>query len=241
MNNIFETLLTSQKASQYALDNVGKINGFQFAFVTDNLDPLRLRRIKVSTESKGGLTNTDWLMPCSLIPFTDPPLPPIDSSVIVGFVNGNPHDGFYVGNVINRTNEPDLTQQDPVNDATKITPGNNADVTRGKSDFRIDKDLMIEGGANITIKNDAGCSIKLTSEGAVVIGDAFGHKLVLGGLSGGLGFPTDVFMKVGNAVLNMQSETMEIINATDLTINGQSVAVVGALDSDGDTLINKGY
>lgn len=45
----------------------------------------------------------------------------------------------------------------------------------------------------------------------------------------------------GDWIWNAAGGNIRIINANDVKINGKSVAVVGALDDDGDLLINKGY
>ena len=130
-NAIFSILAQSQKVNQIGLDLFGRQFGLQFAIVTNCDDPLKLRRIKVTTESKGGLTETDWLMPVKVLPYYDPPIPPVGSSVIIAFLDGNPHDGVYLGSTINRTNPQDTDQSDPVADNSQVIPGDSRESIGG--------------------------------------------------------------------------------------------------------------
>lgn len=48
-------------------------------------------------------------------------------------------------------------------------------------------------------------------------------------------------LKVGSCTLKLTSEGLELIGATEFKVNGQSVATVGAVDSDGEHLVSKGW
>lgn len=133
MASILEVLSVAQKASQFALEMQGRSFGLQFATVTNNRDPLNLRRIKCTSEAKGGLTETDWLMAMRLIPNYDPPMPEVGTSVVIGFVDGDPHDGIWLGPVVNRTNPQDNSQADPVRDNSQTIPGNSSETIGGDS------------------------------------------------------------------------------------------------------------
>lgn len=145
-NAIFAILAQSQKVNQIGLDLFGRQFGLQFAIVTNCDDPLKLRRIKVTTESKGGLTETDWLMPVKVLPYYDPPIPPVGSSVIIAFLDGNPHDGVYLGSTINRTNPEDTDQSDPVADNSQVIPGDSRESIGGFLE------LLIKGYLKETIE-----------------------------------------------------------------------------------------
>jgi hypothetical protein len=93
--------------------------------------------------------------------------------------------------------------------------------------LRIDEDGVIDAGRTLTLRNDAGASIRLTESGHVVICDAFGHCL---NLSGGDGITWD-----------LNNDALSFVNAADVTIEGQSVLVIGSKDTDNDTNITRGY
>jgi Type VI secretion system/phage-baseplate injector OB domain len=217
VSNIFRTLVESQKANQVALEGLGRCYGLLFAIVTNTADPNQLRRIKCTTESKGGLTETDWLMALKVIPGFDPPIPPVGSSVIIGFINGDPHDGVYLGSTINRTNPQDQAQADPVKDNTQIIPGDSLE--------RIDQSLTIKVGKTFTLQNDAGAKIILNEDGHVILEDAFNNRMTLG----------------ETLTIALPGNTMQVTGASDVTIASKSVATIGAQDSRGDTLVSRGW
>jgi len=217
MSNIFRTLVESQKANQVALDGLGRSFGLQFAIVTNTADPLQLRRIKCTTEAKGGLTETDWLMALKVIPSYDPPIPPVGSSVIIGFIDGNPHDGIYLGSTINQTNPQDQAQADPVKDNTQTIPGDSLE--------RIDQNLTIKVGKTFKLQNDAGAKVILNEDGHIILEDAFGNRLTLG----------------ENLLINLPEHEMKITGASNATIANKAIATLGAVDTDRDILITRGW
>jgi hypothetical protein len=242
---ILSILCEAQRASQFALDLKGRSLGLKFCTVTDNRDPLGMRRLKVATESAAGLVSTDWLLRLPIVPNYDPPLPAIGTSVICGFIDSDPHDGVWLGVTCNDTNPADDTQENYVDDSTIRIPGNNKETiggsdtqtvdsdrtttVKGLENRRTDQNLTINCGQTITLATDSGASLTLDTSGAVIIRDAFGHRWTLGG-SGG-----------SDWVWDLNGATVQIINAGGVTIDGHQVAVVGARDSDNDTLVTRGY
>lgn len=276
MSEFFKILAQSEKANQYALDMEGRTSALQFAIVTNVDDPLKLRRIRCTTESKGGLTETDWLMPVKVLPYFDPPIPPVGSSVLIGFIDNDPHDGIFFGSTINRTNPEDKDQESPLNDNTQTIPGNSKEEIGGwfeetikgylkqtvekyaevlikdyldhtvekDEDRRTDENLTVDVGKTITIQNDAGAFIKLTELGAVIISDAFGNRLVLGGSSATEAGATSDFMwdtVSGNCNWNLGGNAIQLTNASGVAISGKQVATLGAVSTDGSVLVNKGW
>jgi hypothetical protein len=41
--------------------------------------------------------------------------------------------------------------------------------------------------------------------------------------------------------LDLNGSNMNLINATDIQINGKSIATIGATDSHGDTIVSRGW
>ena len=253
MSKILEALVQAKKAAAIAQDQVGRQMASLFGAATNNADPEQQRRIKTTTEAKGGLTEMDWAMRVLPTPYWDPPLPTPGMSVPVGCFDGNPHDAQYAGVMVNRVNPP-MPKADPVNDDWRRVPGiqtlqiggdrlteivgeETRDIGRSQSitvgqnySLRADKDGVIDVGDTLTLRNDAGASLTLTEDGFIVLADAFGHTITLsGGLNG-----TGVRWNLGGDALN-------IINAGNVTINDRSVIVVGSTDTDNDVNNDRGY
>lgn len=232
MSKIFEILAKSQQASQYAIDQKGRNPYPTLAVVTNVEDPENLRRVKVSDPSSPGL-DTDWLIRLNLIPDYDPVLPNIGDTVLVFWVDGDPSNGLYMS-IQNATNPP-LDKVDPVNDQSQNVQGNsNNNVGKDRKDT-VNKVYTIEVGESFRLQNSAGAYIELATSGVVIISDAFGHKMTFGAGSG------------NNAIeWDMGSSTLKIKNCSDLQVSQtasgyKSVATVGAVDSRGDTIVNRGW
>lgn len=129
-------------------------SGLQEAIVTQNADPTGFRRIKVSREAQGGQSETDWL-PCGRSTmFSDEPIPPIGTQVLIGLVNGDPHKPYFIRTISNATNPPDTGQLEPTKDNTVELPGNDRKVVSG------DRFKEIGGEQNETITKDCFLTVK---------------------------------------------------------------------------------
>ena len=274
MNNSLtaQILAESIKANQFALDMKGRSFGLKFATVTDNRDPLNMRRLKVTLEQNAGLVSTDWAMHLNPHPNLDAPLPAVGTSVIVAAIDNDPHDLVWWGPLHNDTNFVDEQQQDFINDNTQTIPGDNK-LTIGRSDTqtvegdrtttvkgdythtteqnenrtvqgahthtvnqaetrRTDQNLTINCGKAIALKTDSGCSITLTEAGFIVLGDAFGNRMVLGGSSGSGGYASDLeWIMQGDINLRVNGK---------VKINDREICVTGGNDNEGDSFVRSG-
>jgi Type VI secretion system/phage-baseplate injector OB domain len=292
MTDFFTALANTASAAALAENLRGRQPFFQRGVVTDNTptepDKIARRCLRVIIPTMGA-TNTFWLERINVAPADDPPLPEIGTTVLVGFYNGNPHDGFWIGAATNLKNPP-FEQGDAVRDSSSTvrgnrersvlgrefdlvagdrefeTQGNYDRVTEGQENRRTERDLDVSGGGSMTIANDAQCRVHHDAtgftchtdktgagfgamNGMIAIADRFGNVLGLGGATGlgsngkptgspgnraGGSFATDV-------TINLNGQALHFQNAGDVTINGQSIAVVGARDSRGDVLVDRGY
>ena len=87
--------------------------------VTDNDDPLGLRRVKVALPEKGGQIETDWLVSGTGSPYINLPLPQIGQMVNVNFLEGNNHQGMWQSIINNATAEPPTD----INSLLSLVPG----------------------------------------------------------------------------------------------------------------------
>ena len=139
MSTTLQILLAAAKAAPIALDNEGRQSYIEIGIVTDNLDPANLRRIRVTTASKGGLTSSNWLMPVFDCATHDKPLPLIGATVVVGWFGGNPNNGFWLGAIANDTNKP-FPKENIIDDDWRTIPG--------KSTYLVAKDQLYGIGGN---------------------------------------------------------------------------------------------
>jgi hypothetical protein len=226
--------------------------------VTANNDPENRRRVKIVDPLFGGIIDSAWINPIRVTQNYDPPLPQINQMVIVWFVNGDNENGWYLP-VMSDTN-PSRNKVDAIADESYRVEGNrittidkdetsdiggdlttnvggDADINlTGKVDADIQNNidvrgegtLLIDMAGQVVIRNDSGAFIQLGGNGIVTIQDAFGRRITLGGVGTG-------------GEWNLNNLPLSIINATSITINSKQIATVGAVDNDGDTIVNKGW
>ncbi|BAY23709.1 hypothetical protein NIES2100_35010 [Calothrix sp. NIES-2100] len=234
MEKLFELWLTAEKASQIALDQQGRHQYPVLAVVTNNSDPENKRRIKVSLPSSPNL-ESDWLRRILPYPQIDPPLPAVGQTVLILYIDGVETNGFYLS-VVNATNPP-RSKDSAQNDYSESIPGNRSTEINGNDDLTVNKtvttsaaeDITIKAGKSIKFQTDSGAYLELSEAGFVTLADAYGHKWTLGG-SG------------GNAwVWDANGASIQVVNATNFSINNHQIATVGATDTHGDTITNRGW
>lgn len=263
--NIFDSDSNMMSAIAYAAKysrNAEMLDGRRVfphcAIVVENIDPEYRRRIKVADPSYGGKVQSQWILPIRVTENNDPPIPKINQAVLIIYADGDPEKGYYL-TLMPDTN-PSRDKEDGVNDHAEKIDGNRSVVIDQNEDKTIEgnKDVLVGGqyklsvagdietyvendyttranqnidiscGESVTLRTDSGSFIQLTSAGFVVIQDAFGRKITLGGIG-------------NNGQWDLNGFPLQIINASDMTINGKSVVVIGGKDDRNDTIVYKGY
>lgn len=193
----------------------GTIQGISLGIVADTNDPLKLQRIQCMDMTKGGQTLTDWLF--RLLPYTQysPPVPKPNDVVVIGYIDGNPHKGCYLGVVVNKANKPvgedsDLTIV--IGDATIRLKATGELTAIGL------KSAKIEAKEDVSVKAK---NIKVEAQETVEVKAA---KLKI------------------EATEELTITTAKVtIDSNNVKISGKDAATVGATDSRGDSLTTKGY
>lgn len=252
MQDIFEILNQSKRANQVALDNVGRIPYPTLGICVDNVDPLNKRRIKVSLSSNPSLSS-DWIRRLDIAPGVDANLPPINSTVIVFFVDGLENNGYYLP-IINDTNPP-KDKGDVINDYSSTIPGNRVVEVGGDESLRVEKIMNIEAGGDIntttpdSVNFDSSKGFNVSSErdimmtclNALVL-QASTYLRLQAGPTNYIELGADGTSKVsGNWVFNMGGSTISFVNCGGMSINGKQICTLDAVDSRGDTIVNKGW
>lgn len=234
----------------------------QEAIVTRTDDPTGMRRIRVTREAQGGQSETDWF-PCGRsTSVSDEPIPPVGTHCLIGLVNGDPHKPFYLRTLSNQTNPPDTTQLKPTQDNTVKLPGDDRQLIAGDRFIGIDGELSQEVGKDVTI-TCKGETLRLDAEfgnllftalansvGTVTVQAADKIRFEQGGAFAQMengqwtfGSADGMRWTFGGGAWNWNANgaAIAITNASDMTIANRSIATVGALDSRGDALVNRGW
>lgn len=237
-------------------------HALQEAIVTRNDDPTGLRRIRVTREAQAGQSETDWF-PCGRSSSTsDEPIPPVGTHCLIGLVNGDPHKPFFLRTLSNNTNPPDTGQLDPTADNTTQIPGDDRHLVKGDRFVGVDGAHTEEIGGDcvITCKGE---TYQLNAEfgellftalstgvGAVTVQAADKIRFEQGGAFAQMqngawtfGNADGMTWTFGGGAWNWNAAgaAIRIVNASDVTILGKSVATIGATDSRGDALVTRGW
>lgn len=283
LQSLFNVFSQASRASQYAMENADRFPYPLLGIVTKNEDPDNQRRIKCSISAIPAL-ETYWIRRLPLYPGFDPPMPQIGQTVLILCNQGNETEMSYIAaqtppnpplgkedpvndwwvdipgsqNTIVKKNK-DLTvgnnhTEDIGNDQT-VTIGNRQDVTVGlEASHRTALDNTISVGKSLRLVNDAGAGLTLHESGALILNDAFGNEIALGGISAGLNdYTSDAiwYSRTGSLNWHLFDNNLNIyrinnwdfgVNASgNVRINGKNIATVGAPDSGGDVLTSKGW
>ncbi|MFN6486300.1 MULTISPECIES: phage baseplate assembly protein V [unclassified Nostoc] len=244
MNNIFEILNQSVKANQIALDQQGRIPYPTLGIVVNNQDELGRRRIKVSFPSSPSI-ESDWIRRLDIAPGVDANLPPINSTVLVFFVDGLESNACYLP-IVNDTNPP-KDKEDVVNDYHSAIPGDKnvsisgADTLNVSGEVAINSEKSIISTATQDVKAYSKRNIFMQALQAITLSAAqyvllqagtWAFKLYSNGTSEVTG---------GVLTIDCGGYGFRLTNVGTMTINNQPVAVVGATDSRGDHIVTSGW
>lgn len=204
--DIFDAILAANKPT-------GTIDTWQYGIVAKNNDPLKLGRLQVYDQAKGGKHLSDWLM--RALPFTSftPPVPKPGDLVLFGYINGDPHTGCYSGVVVNNVNP---------------SVGGDEDITVVLGDTVVS--ITKDGKVNVTGATEVNVSstkVTLTATDTITINTPV------------LNINSPTFSLV-STTLSMSGSGLSVSPGT-LKVSGKDIATVGASDTRGDTLVTKGY
>jgi hypothetical protein len=237
-------------------------SSIQEAIVTRNDDPTGMRRIRVTREAQGGQSESDWF-PCGRSSsFTDEPIPPVGTHCLISLVGGDPHKPFFLRTLSNQTNPPDQGQLKPTQDNTTQIPGDDKQVIGGDRSTTIQGALTQEIGKDVFI-TCKGETYHLDAEfgellftalangnGTVTVQAADKIRFEQGGAyaqmqNGQWTFGSADGMKwtFGGGTWNWDAggAAIRIVNASDVSIAGKSVATIDAVDGRGDRIVSRGW
>ena len=214
-SNYWSAIADLIKLLPYLRELLTRSHTIQVATVTNNQDPTSNRRIKVSTEAMGGQSESYWIQAGRSSCYSDEPIPPVGTTVLIGFVEGNSSDGFLLRTLSNNKNPPDASQSDPINDNTHEIPGDERRQIGG--DSKID----VGGEENITVEGDLtircnGEKIVITApQGDIEIISSGGGNIKIDG-----SFNVDILTKKTINIAAKEKITLSQGGATFIAANG---------------------
>lgn len=252
MQEIFEILNNARKASQIALDQQGRHPYPVMGIVTNNNDPEGKRRIKVALPSSPQV-ESDWIRRLLVSPFIDPPLPEVGQTVLCLWAEGLETLGFYL-QLMNNTN-PARDKDDPIKDLSMEVPGARTSSVKQDDKLIVGGDTTTEVGGSINdsaqkdITFSSGGDFATSAERDILMSclnalilHAETYLKLQAGPTNYIELGADGSSKVsGTWTINLSGATLNFVNASSITINGKQVATVGAVDSDGDVITQKGW
>lgn len=143
---LFEDIVKANQGLQ------GRVQGIQYGIVADTRDPLGFGRIQCFDAAKGGKSVTDWLFRVLPFPGFSPPLPLVGDTVLMGFIDGDPHKGIYFGSLQNQLNPVVNSGDDLVitlgNLVLTITPQGAISISGATSVTINDKEVLTIGSVD---------------------------------------------------------------------------------------------
>lgn len=193
----------------------GDILGIQYGIVADNQDPLKLQRVQVYDQAKGGKHKSDWLI--RGLPFTSfsPPVPKIGDLVSFGYIMGNPHHGCYIGCAVNNVNRP-------------VGADDSITVVLGGVKVSIDPvgNVRVSGAKLIEIKDTQEVNIATTKLVVKTTGD-----LSLEGKD----------IKIKGETITYDVPDINFGAPSSAKISGKQVVTLTGVDTRGDTMVDRGW
>lgn len=254
MSDFINDFLQIKDSAKFAESLRGRAIGSKLGIVSVNEDPQHMRRIKVVFADKPGL-DSYWIMRSANSHNLDYPVPKIGQTVRVEFIDGDITKGFY-SVLENGVNKPHQTKNELI-DYSQIVEGDFhlnvvEEINRGAG-----KDINDKSLANVNTEADKA----ITSEAGTTIDLKAGQKITIkAGATTLLTVNANGTITLACALINIESAAINFIgtggvngsvdinaanfnltNVVNAKINGKSIATVSAIDSNGDTLVSKGW
>jgi Type VI secretion system/phage-baseplate injector OB domain len=200
--------------------------------VTDNQDPDNLRRVLVLSVDRG-VNTSQWLPRVTGWDGLDSPVPPIGSSVVVADMLSDSTDGVVLGVIqsAGSSNNPIPDKDDQVGSWFGNLAGNLWLAVTGTWQ------LISTGLIRIQIKSALQPEILLNPNGQIRVSNKLGSITLLPNGYTVFVNPSGTWQINGSA-FQINHNTQVSITSPMLTWNGQQVARIGGVDSDGDVTLS---
>lgn len=227
MSRLVDTLLQAQRYNTVAKDLVGKLSGISIAPVYQVFDDDTITVLLPETGARSASPRLYRVLPAWALTY---PAVRVGDTVAYGFIEGNPNKGVYWGVLHNAVNPPDLL------DSYSLRVGN----TFSKST----PDVLSQYHTELGDGTDTS-GIVITGEGVLLEkkGETGGASITV--------TDSTILLKAGSLVITIsqtgitvtggEGAAMALSGLTSATLNNKEVATIDAVDTDGDTLVTKGW
>jgi uncharacterized protein involved in type VI secretion and phage assembly len=158
--------------------------GVAVAVVTDNVDPERLGRVRVTYPWRDADDESDWAR--LAVPMAGPErgtyfVPEVDDEVLVAFENGDIHHPYVLGALWNGQDKPPEDNASEANDVRMVRSRSGHELVFDDADGASKVELTTSGGHTLVLDDADGASkVELTTSGghALVLDDTPGSEAV---------------------------------------------------------------
>lgn len=227
MSRIVDTLLQAQRYNTVAKDLVGKLAGISIAPVYQVFEDDTITVLLPETGARSASPRLYRVLPAWSLTY---PAVRVGDTVAYGFIEGNPNKGVYWGVLHNAVNPPDQLDSYSLrvgNCYHKTTPDVLSQYHTELGDGSDTSGIVITGeGLLLEKKGEAGGASITVTDGTIVLKAG---SLVI------------TISQTGITVTGGESAAVALSGLTSATINSKEVSTIGATDSDGDVLVDRGW
>jgi uncharacterized protein involved in type VI secretion and phage assembly len=202
------------------------------AVVTDNVDPEKLGRVKVTYPWRDADDESYWARVA--VPMAGPErgtyfLPEVDDEVLVAFENGDIHYPYVLGALWNGTDKPPEDNASEANDVRVIRSRSGHELSFDDADGASKVELTTGGGHRLVLDDADGAS-------TVELATAGGHRLTMDDTAGSESITMADKSGANRVVLDTATSAVEVSAGGTLTVS----APVLELSGDGNVTVEAG-
>jgi uncharacterized protein involved in type VI secretion and phage assembly len=208
------------------------VRGVWAAVVTDNVDPEKLGRVKVTYPWRDADDESYWARVA--VPMAGPErgtyfLPEVDDEVLVAFENGDIHYPYVLGALWNGTDKPPEDNASEANDVRVIRSRSGHELSFDDADGASKVELTTGGGHRLVLDDADGAS-------TVELATAGGHRLTMDDTAGSESITMADKSGANRVVLDTATSAVEVSAGGTLTVS----APVLELSGDGNVTVEAG-
>lgn len=203
----------------------GQIHGVAIGVVTDNKDPEKLGRIKLSFPWRGEDDQSEWARVAAPMAGKERGfffLPEVDDEVLVAFDRGDISQPYVIGSLWNGKDKPPETNSDGKNNIRKIRSRSGHEIIFG-DDHENKKEkleILTKAGHKIVLDDSDG------GEKIEIIDKAGSNSICIDSAQNSISIKSDSKISVESQQIDIKSGGMMTIQASgDLTIKGAMVKI----------------
>jgi uncharacterized protein involved in type VI secretion and phage assembly len=209
--NILDLLLPETEAESRA----GKIYGVVVGVVTNNQDPEKMGRVKVSFPWLNQTDESNWARVATMMAGKDRGtwfLPEVGDEVLVAFEHGDVQFPYIIGSLWNGVDTPPRDNADGQNNERVIKTRLGHELIFGDEDGKGKVEIKTKAGHQLLLDDSSG------SEKITVVDKSGNNKIELDTAANSIAI-------TGQTKISLKAQTIEISADSSLTMKGQQVEI----------------